>query len=268
MTIAEVLCLRRYCGEYTDTESGLIYLRNRYYDPSIGRFITEDPIRDGSNWYIYCDNNPVMYVDPSGNMPGDEFGSMDEAVKDFSYTYNPWSIKVDAEYATRIYSYSIEVLEKKMGKSVIYNKTFYSYTDPFTSWMPKRVEFGDSYSYISDNKKYIIEKAAKRGTVNIKNIRFEAIAHTHGSLKPEGMNSKYYVDTYIPFANESELKRKMRESEMFSQEDKTVAQQYGGKIYLVSPTGVIKEYRVDKFIKERILDRNAPYDDAFRIRGL
>ena len=64
--MAEVLCLRRYCGEYTDTESGLIYLRNRYYDPSIGRFITEDPIRDGSNWYIYCDNNPVMYVDPLG----------------------------------------------------------------------------------------------------------------------------------------------------------------------------------------------------------
>ena len=60
------MCLRRYCGEYTDTESGLIYLRNRYYDPSIGRFITEDPIRDGSNWYIYCDNNPVMYVDPLG----------------------------------------------------------------------------------------------------------------------------------------------------------------------------------------------------------
>ncbi|MBE7050175.1 MAG: RHS repeat-associated core domain-containing protein [Ruminococcaceae bacterium] len=56
----------RYCGEYYDEESGLIYLRNRYYDPSIGRFITEDPIRDGLNWYVYCGNNPVMYVDPNG----------------------------------------------------------------------------------------------------------------------------------------------------------------------------------------------------------
>ena len=55
-----------FCGEYTDSESGLIYLRNRYYDPSTGRFINEDPIRDGLNWYVYCENNPIMFVDPWG----------------------------------------------------------------------------------------------------------------------------------------------------------------------------------------------------------
>ena len=55
-----------YCGEYLDSESGLIYLRNRYYAPSIGRFITEDPARDGLNWYVYCENNPLMLVDPDG----------------------------------------------------------------------------------------------------------------------------------------------------------------------------------------------------------
>ena len=63
----------RYSGEYYDSESGLIYLRNRYYNPSVGRFINEDPIRDGFNWYAYCGGNPVMYVDPLGLwMPGDE----------------------------------------------------------------------------------------------------------------------------------------------------------------------------------------------------
>ena len=56
----------RYCGEYTDDETGLIYLRNRYYDPAIGRFITEDPAKDGLNWYAYCGNNPVNYVDSLG----------------------------------------------------------------------------------------------------------------------------------------------------------------------------------------------------------
>lgn len=49
----------RYAGEYYDAETGFIYLRNRYYDPTQRRFITEDPIRDGTNWYIYCGNNPV-----------------------------------------------------------------------------------------------------------------------------------------------------------------------------------------------------------------
>lgn len=56
----------RYNGQYTDDETGLIYLRNRYYDPSIGRFTQEDPAKDGANWYVYCGNNPVAFVDPSG----------------------------------------------------------------------------------------------------------------------------------------------------------------------------------------------------------
>ncbi len=56
----------RYCGEYYDSETGLIYLRNRYYDSTLGRFISEDPARDGTNWYVYCENNPVGFVDPLG----------------------------------------------------------------------------------------------------------------------------------------------------------------------------------------------------------
>ena len=55
-----------YCGEYQDAETGFIYLRNRYYDPTIARFITEDPIMDGLNWYAYCNGNPVTFVDPWG----------------------------------------------------------------------------------------------------------------------------------------------------------------------------------------------------------
>ncbi len=47
----------------------MTYLRARYYDSSIRRFITEDPIKDGLNWYAYAGNNPVMFVDPSGLAP-------------------------------------------------------------------------------------------------------------------------------------------------------------------------------------------------------
>ena len=55
-----------YCGEYMDAETGHIYLRNRYYDTTLGRFITEDPIKSGLNWYLYCFANPVIFVDPFG----------------------------------------------------------------------------------------------------------------------------------------------------------------------------------------------------------
>ena len=56
----------RYNGQYYDAESGMTYLRARYYNSNIQRFITEDPIKDGMNWYSYCGNNPVMRVDPTG----------------------------------------------------------------------------------------------------------------------------------------------------------------------------------------------------------
>ena len=55
-----------YCGEYFDAETDLVYLRNRYYDPEMHRFITEDPAKDGVNWYAYCNGNPVMFTDPWG----------------------------------------------------------------------------------------------------------------------------------------------------------------------------------------------------------
>lgn len=64
----------RYRGYYYDAETGLYFLKSRYYDPEIGRFITIDDISyidpetiNGLNLYAYCGNNPVMRVDENGN---------------------------------------------------------------------------------------------------------------------------------------------------------------------------------------------------------
>ena len=56
----------RYAGQYYDRESQSYYLRARYYLPRYGRFTAEDPARDGLNWYTYCANNPVKYVNFTG----------------------------------------------------------------------------------------------------------------------------------------------------------------------------------------------------------
>ena len=92
----------RYCGEYYDTETGLYYLRARYYDPTVGRFTQEDThwntanmiygdnpqkineredalglktysyapqilsIMQAGNLYVYGTSNPLKYYDPSG----------------------------------------------------------------------------------------------------------------------------------------------------------------------------------------------------------
>jgi RHS repeat-associated protein len=60
---------QRYCGNLghvQDDKSGLIYMRARYYEPWSGRFVSEDPARDGLNWYSYCKNDPVNSSDASG----------------------------------------------------------------------------------------------------------------------------------------------------------------------------------------------------------
>ena len=59
----------RYCGEYYDSETNAYYLRARNYSPITGRFFTEDPIRDGVNWYTYCSNKPTFFIDPWGLDP-------------------------------------------------------------------------------------------------------------------------------------------------------------------------------------------------------
>ncbi len=53
-------------GYQSDDDSGLMLLGHRYYDSSTGRFLSRDPIGDGSNWYVYCKNNPISFADVDG----------------------------------------------------------------------------------------------------------------------------------------------------------------------------------------------------------
>ena len=55
-----------FTGYQTDGVTGLCYAQARWYDPQISRMSSEDPIKSGLNWYSYCSNNPLRYVDPKG----------------------------------------------------------------------------------------------------------------------------------------------------------------------------------------------------------
>jgi len=65
----------RYRGYVYDTETKLYYLQSRYYNPEWGRFINADAFAAtgqgllGNNMFAYCNNNPVNYSDPTGNLP-------------------------------------------------------------------------------------------------------------------------------------------------------------------------------------------------------
>ena len=70
----DYLCLKNplrqpytYTGREYDEETGLYYYRARYYSPSIGRFLQEDPAGE-ENLYAYVGNSPTNYIDPSGEI--------------------------------------------------------------------------------------------------------------------------------------------------------------------------------------------------------
>ncbi|PYT38519.1 MAG: hypothetical protein DMG45_23335 [Acidobacteria bacterium] len=59
----------RYTARESDTETDLYYYRARYYNSTLQRFISEDPVglRGGLNLFRYVHNDPVNFKDPSGH---------------------------------------------------------------------------------------------------------------------------------------------------------------------------------------------------------
>ncbi|MFT4926243.1 MAG: RHS repeat-associated protein [Phenylobacterium sp.] len=60
-----------YTGHKFDTDLGWSYMQQRYKDPVVGRFMSNDPVGFDNvhnfNRYVYANNNPYKYVDPDGN---------------------------------------------------------------------------------------------------------------------------------------------------------------------------------------------------------
>ena len=115
MAHSEIKMGTGYCGEYYDSESGLIYLRARYYDSENGRFISEDPhwnvdnmiygednnilinnILQSNNLYQYANNNPNRYQDTNGEnfveWLGKYLGLIDDIANDVKQVFGLYNI--------------------------------------------------------------------------------------------------------------------------------------------------------------------------------
>lgn len=119
---------RMFSGYWYDVKLGLYYMKARMYSPEIGRFLSQDPVKLSAstldqNPYIYCANNPVNRIDPSGKG---------------SFWSNAWNKvkQVVAKAAAVVATYNpITLIGNKLGE-VLYNKGY-----------------GDACQYLYDHNK-------------------------------------------------------------------------------------------------------------------
>ena len=113
----------RYCGEYYDKETEEVYLRARYYEPGVGRFITRDTFTGENDeplslhLYTYCANDGVNMVDPSGHnrvIPGMPTIDLKKYKKNIGYRrYIPYTNK---KVCGEIYTYITKLIKKRKIK--------------------------------------------------------------------------------------------------------------------------------------------------------
>ena len=200
----------RYRGYYLDSETGLYYLNDRYYDPSVGRFLNADGrisgiggnIR-GYNLFSYCMDNPVNMVDHNGDKPGDLFDTMDEAARDAAVYLGSLSFDTGWEYATSIYSKTVTEVHKGWLEEVNYfiNFSFSKgfYFDYWVSYIP--------FTYYVKVTKYTYktvktDKEPMQVAPQVRNSTL-AVVHTHPMGSGQGITRFSSAD--IEFANRRNL---------------------------------------------------------------
>jgi RHS repeat-associated protein len=101
----------RFAGQYCDLETGLHYNRFRFYDPDIGRYLSQDPVGllGGTNPYEYG-LNPVMYIDPLGLLGFGALGSHG-VLKSVGNGFQSHHLNQDAAYRDHI--------EHKEGEAIL-----------------------------------------------------------------------------------------------------------------------------------------------------
>jgi len=102
-----------YTGYQSDPVTDLCYAQARYYMPLVGRFTSEDPIRSGGNWYVYCRNNPLKFFDPLGLEESD----VDNNNQDYKFNYSiddfnqgNFFTKSGTRYETNCYAFAFDLI--------------------------------------------------------------------------------------------------------------------------------------------------------------
>ena len=140
----------RYRGYYYDAETGYYYLQSRYYNPKWGRFISADSFsyidaftRLGFNAYIYCANNPIMFVDPSGT---EKTNNVAEVI------FKSLVIFIEVDWVSKIFTGLAQIADISINKIFEISANI-DIKDGFNNWfeaMPKANQktFGETVIFL------------------------------------------------------------------------------------------------------------------------
>jgi RHS repeat-associated protein len=117
---------------YQTEASGLQLLGHRYYDPSLGRFLSKDPAEDGRNHHTYCWNNPASSADPDGQVRlWNVFRGLGELARKIFSRLAPGRIRHVTTLSTRLIRKIEQKIPNEWGKGVPAQKGGgIRYTDP------------------------------------------------------------------------------------------------------------------------------------------
>jgi RHS repeat-associated protein len=108
----------QYTGEYTDSESGLVYLRARYYDPATAQFINVDPaLEQTRDAYGYADDNPLTNTDPTGQFDIIKKNLTVEQARDWAFALHAIATGLDFELPPFIPATLVVDIVKAVGQA-------------------------------------------------------------------------------------------------------------------------------------------------------
>jgi len=171
-TIGQLPNRIRYTGQQYDEATVHYYLRARYYNPVLGRFMQEDIYQDdGMNLYVYCKNNPVIYHDPSGfaeeyYFRGTTIGFPGHAEKDYSNVSTDSSVAIAYAVKSQTIYHEPGVLYISSGTDLkdaqidTYYQSFPSDKELFVSLPPNEFAHTESISMTVPEATDILKKVA------------------------------------------------------------------------------------------------------------
>ena len=203
----------RYRGYYFDSDSGLYYLKSRYYDPNLQRFINSDDIAStgqgfiGTNTFAYCLNNPLIYVDVDGTSAGVALGILTgltggaAALVAIATVAGGIALVAGMAVATAWIAHEISTLVSPPRSAI----TPTDYEETIANQLSAKFELCETRSYKSAREKHHIVAQRSRNAIyaryilNDLNIGINSEANTV-DLKT-GLHRRLHTSTYYSFTN-------------------------------------------------------------------